>query len=34
MRGSVRKRGATWTWYLFAPDPVTTLGLLYEAAAA
>src|SRR4030095_7885224 len=23
MRGSVRKRGATWTWYLFAPDPVT-----------
>ena len=23
MRGSVRKRGATWTWYLFAPDPAT-----------
>jgi integrase len=23
MRGSVRKRGATWTWYLFVPDPVT-----------
>jgi integrase len=23
MRGSVRKRGATWTWYLFAPDPLT-----------
>jgi integrase len=24
MRGSVRKRGSTWTWYLFIePDPVT-----------
>ena len=24
MRGSVRKRGSTWTWYLDAPpDPVT-----------
>jgi integrase len=24
MRGSVRKRGSTWTWYLFVdPDPVT-----------
>ena len=24
MRGSVRKRGTTWTWYLDAPpDPVT-----------
>jgi integrase len=23
MRGSVRKRGSTYTWYLFAPDPVT-----------
>jgi len=23
MRGSVRKRGSTWTWYLFEPDPVT-----------
>jgi len=23
MRGSVRKRGSTYTWYLFTPDPVT-----------
>jgi integrase len=23
MRGSVRKRGSTWTWYLFVPDPMT-----------
>jgi hypothetical protein len=23
MRGSVRKRGSTWTWYLFELDPVT-----------
>jgi integrase len=23
MRGSVRKRGNTYTWYLFTPDPVT-----------
>ncbi len=23
MRGSVRKRGRTWTWYLFEPDPGT-----------
>jgi integrase len=23
MRGSVRKRGFTWTWYLFVPDPMT-----------
>ncbi len=23
MRGSVRKRGYTWTWYLFEPDPGT-----------
>jgi len=23
MRGSVRKRGSTYTWYLFVPDPVT-----------
>jgi integrase len=23
MRGSVRKRGGTYTWYLFTPDPVT-----------
>jgi integrase len=23
MRGSVRKRGSTYTWYLFTPEPVT-----------
>jgi hypothetical protein len=24
MRGSVRRRGSTWTWYLFVdPDPIT-----------
>ena len=23
MRGSVRRRGSTYTWYLFTPDPVT-----------
>jgi Arm DNA-binding domain len=23
MRGSVRQRGSTYTWYLFTPDPVT-----------
>ena len=23
MRGSVRKRGETWTWYLWVPDPLT-----------
>ena len=26
MRGSVRKRGNTYTWYLFTPDPVTGQG--------
>ena len=23
MRSSVRKRGATWTWYLWRPDPLS-----------
>jgi hypothetical protein len=23
MRGSIRKRGRTYTWYLFVPDPAT-----------
>ena len=23
MTGSVRKRGETWTWYLWVPDPLS-----------
>jgi hypothetical protein len=23
MRGSVRKRGSTWTWYLWEPGPLS-----------
>ncbi len=23
MRGSIRKRGRTYTWYVFVPDPAT-----------
>jgi len=26
MRGSIRKRGRTYTWYLFVPDPATSRG--------
>ena len=30
MRGSVRKRGSTWTWYLFELDPVTSKRRQYS----